>query len=354
MRRRLAAGAGVVVAAALAVAGVAMATRDGSAGTEEAGAAAGPVATATVDRRDLVQREELDGALGWAGARPLAITRQGTVTHLPAEGSVVTRGQALAEVDNRPIVLLHGAKPAWRDLGPGTSDGPDVRQLEENLVALGFAGGLDLTVDEDFTSATAAAVRRWQASLGLEGTGTVGLGDAVFLPGPVRMGTHEVEVGGAAGAVVATVTGTERVVTVALDADRQGLVAEGDGVQVELPGGVVVDATVAGVGATVDVEEGADGTSATVEVTIALDEPEAAGDLDGAPVTVLVAAETADDVLAVPVHALLALAEGGYAVERVLPGDRTELVPVEIGASADGWVEVTGEVAEGDDVVVAG
>ena len=105
----------------------------------------------------------------------------------------------------------------------------------------------------------------------------------------------------------------------------------------------------------------ADDGEATIEVTIALDDPSQAGSFDEAPVTVRVVTDAARDVLAVPVDALLALAEGGYAVERVTgdTGDTggtsgTELVPVEIGAFADGWVQVTGDVAEGDEVVVPG
>ena len=57
-------------------------------------------------------------------------------------------------------------------------------------------------------------------------------------------------------------------------------------------------------------------------------------------------------MLAVPVEALLALAEGGYAVELAHDDGTTSLVAVELGAFADGWVEVTGDVAEGDEVVV--
>ena len=46
--------------------------------------------------------------------------------------------------------------------------------------------------------------------------------------------------------------------------------------------------------------------------------------------------------------------EGGYAVERVGTGPQgaNELVKVETGAFADGWVELSGDVAEGDEVVV--
>jgi multidrug efflux pump subunit AcrA (membrane-fusion protein) len=71
-------------------------------------------------------------------------------------------------------------------------------------------------------------------------------------------------------------------------------------------------------------------------------------------VVVRVVTSAAEGVLAVPVDALMALAEGGYAVERVGtgPDGASELVAVELGAFADGWVEVTGDVAEGDQVEV--
>jgi multidrug efflux pump subunit AcrA (membrane-fusion protein) len=72
--------------------------------------------------------------------------------------------------------------------------------------------------------------------------------------------------------------------------------------------------------------------------------------LDEAPVDVRVATGVAKGVLAVPVSALLARAEGGYALE--LP-DGT-LVPVETGSYADGWVEVEGDgIAAGTKVVTA-
>ena len=61
--------------------------------------------------------------------------------------------------------------------------------------------------------------------------------------------------------------------------------------------------------------------------------------------------QTARDALVVPVAALLALAEGGYAVEVV---DETghHLVGVRLGAFADGLVAVTGDVRAGQHVVV--
>ena len=68
--------------------------------------------------------------------------------------------------------------------------------------------------------------------------------------------------------------------------------------------------------------------------------------------TVRIERSTASAVLAVPVRTLLALAEGGYAIEIVHGGGR-QLVAVELGSFADGWVEISGNVREGDTVVSA-
>ena len=65
-----------------------------------------------------------------------------------------------------------------------------------------------------------------------------------------------------------------------------------------------------------------------------------------------VTAELAEDVLSVPVSALLALVEGGYAIE-VPDGDGTRLIGVDTGMFADGLVEITGDgISEGLEVVV--
>ena len=72
-----------------------------------------------------------------------------------------------------------------------------------------------------------------------------------------------------------------------------------------------------------------------------------------APVDVEIVTDRAEDVLAVPVAALVALAEGGYAVEVDTGGGTVRLVSIETGFYADGLVEVTSSGLEpGDRVVV--
>jgi peptidoglycan hydrolase-like protein with peptidoglycan-binding domain len=278
----------------------------------------------------------------------------GTVTSLPRAGSVVERGGALYRLDGDPIVLMYGSTPAYRALQSGVSDGRDVRELEQNLVALGFDPG---TVDDSFTSSTATAVSDWQESVGLEQTGAVELGRVVFLPGPRRVGEHKTSVGSvlSSGSEVLDTSSTKRVVTVELDASLQEMAHKGDRVEVTMPDGSLGRGRITGVGRVArELESSSADPDAEaqmiIDVTIELRSNRGAGRLDEAPVSVGLAQETRRDVLAVPVNALVARRGGGYGVE--LAGSR-RIVPVRAGMFADGYVEVSGgSIREGTRVVV--
>ncbi len=356
-RRRFLLGAGAASVVPIA-GGAAVVIRDGAdsaAGDPSASTPAG-TATAEVTRRDLAEQEELDGTLGYGDTSQVSLSGAGTITALPALGSVIDRGQTVAEVDGLAVPLLFGDRPLWRQLDANATDGVDIQELETNLVALGFATSDSLTVDQDWTSATTAAVKDWQKSLGRDQTGVVAPGDAVVLPGAVRVSAHPSAVGSPAGGPVLEVTGTTRLVSIDLDATKQSLVSADQAVEVVLPDTTTTTGTITSVGSVAQAGQDSDGDgspdSSTIEVLVALDDPNAGGSLDQAPVTVRVVTSTAQDVLAVPVSALLALADGRYVVERVESDGTTSQVPVETGPFADGWVEVTGDLAEGDEVVV--
>jgi len=278
----------------------------------------------------------------------------GTVTSLPRAGSVVQRGGALYRLDGDPIVLMYGRTPAYRALQSGVSDGRDVRELEQNLLALGFDPG---TVDDGFSSSTATAVSDWQESIGLEQTGAVELGRVVFLPGPRRVGEHKTSVGSvlSSGAEVLDTSSTKRVVTVELDASLQGMAHRGDRVEVTMPDGSLGRGRITAAGRVArELESSSADPNAepqmVIDVTIELRSTRGAGRLDEAPVSVGLAQETRRDVLAVPVNALLARRGGGYGVE--LAGGR-RIAPVQAGMFADGYVEVSGgSIREGTRVVV--
>jgi peptidoglycan hydrolase-like protein with peptidoglycan-binding domain len=311
--------------------------------------------TAKVTTRDLVQTEQVDGRLGYGSTRTVTGGPDGVITALPAEGALVDRGGTLFEVNGGPgPTLLFGDRPMWRRLATGVDEGADVRQLEDNLVALGFADPAVVTVDEKYTSATAAAVKRWQKSLGLEQTGAVEPTDVVFATGPLRIATLKAAVGDRSGAntELFETTGAEQIVSVKLDTGKAGVAKQDAAVTIDLGDDNTIDGTVRSVGTVVQSESGSQGqTSNYIAVVIAIAGGQTAG-LDDAPVTVNFTSSSATGVLAVPVRALLALAEGGYALERVT-ATGTELVPVELGAFAAGYVQVTGKVAAGDTVVVA-
>jgi hypothetical protein len=278
----------------------------------------------------------------------------GTLTAMARSGSVIRRGGALYRLDGDPVVLMYGSAPAYRALGAGVSDGPDVRELERNLAALGFDPG---GVDDSFTSATATAVGDWQESVGLTRTGAVELGRIVFMPGARRVGGQTASLGSVlgAGAEVLDTSATKRVVSIPLDATKQSLAREGAAVTVTLPDGRLVRGRISHVGRVAREEAGSgDDPNAqqqlVIDVTVELRSKRGIGRLDEAPVSVGLASQTRKHVLAVPVNALVARRGGGYGVE--LSGSQ-RIVPVEAGLFADGYVEVSGRgIAERARVVV--
>ena len=319
---------------------------------------AAPDATATVERRDLAQHETVNGTLGYGDTRTLYAQAMGTVTALRKPGTVVERGQALYWVDGKPLTLMYGRVPMWRRLNAATPGGKDIRELERNLVALGYDPDNKIEVDDEWDSATTAAVKRWQKDIGLPRTGSVEPGQIAFLPGPRRIGQLKTTVGAALqpGAEVCDTSSTSRVVDVDLDATKQSLVKEGDKVEVELPDGSTVNGWISSVGKVAESQtdpQTGEASDPTIPLEIRLARRVKTGGLDQAPVDVAIQKDRADNVLAVPVSALLALAEGGYAVEVVDPGGSTHLVAVEPGLYADGMVEISGRgIKKGMKVVV--
>ena len=368
MRRPVRAIAAVAVVG-LAIGAGALATGAGAttAGGSPTPSAATALPTVAVERRTLSERESVDGTLGYGATTAVRSQRPGTVTRLPAEGTVIERGRPLFEIDGRPAaILMYGGRPAWRSLDPRSSAGPDIRQLNENLRALGFDRRTG-RVSSSWDARTTAAVKRWQRHRGVKATGRVELGDVVFLPEAVRVDTLRAAVGDSVGpgTTVFDATASRPVVSTELAAAHRGIVKPGDQVALDLPDGSSTTGHVRSVGAVAHVksnDQAAPGSSskATVTVVVVPDDPAATGLFDAAPVTVRITSRAHPDVLAVPVTALVALKGGGYAVERVASDGTRGYVPVDLGVFADGFVEVTPTgagsgpaLAPGDLVVVA-
>jgi multidrug efflux system membrane fusion protein len=326
----------------------------GAVAQQPAANAALPPATAKVTRATLVETKRVSGTLGYGDPVPINATLPGTITWIAPVGATVQRGEVLFKVNERPVVALYGSVPLYRALGDGTR-GADVQQLEKNLAALGYRG---FTVDSTYNQATAKAVSAWQGDLGLPKTGTVAVGQVVFTPGAVRVAAHAARVGDVLsrdGVSVLRYTGTTRQVTVDLAVADQALAVEGRMVTVTLPDRTAVDGTISQVGAVVTAQGApADATApsattadARIEVTVTIADQEALGSLVAAPVDVDLVSDERNDVLTVPVAALLALPGGGYGVE-VVAGSTSRIVAVTTGMFAAGRVEVSGAgIAEG-------
>ena len=361
MRGRQIAGAGLVLVLVAAGAAAASAGAPGTTHGGAPGAEAGtgspaptPLETATVERRTLQTAADLDGTLGYEGSRAVNAGAPGTVTRLPEPGMLIHRGQALYELDGatRPR-LLYGARPLWRPLGPGIADGSDILQLEQNLKAMGYAPR-GMKVNRHWDAKTTTAVRRWQKATGRTRDGTLDGGDLAFLPGAIRVASVEAQLGASVGpgTPILTASTARRAVSLDIKASRQDLVATGQKVTAELPDGTLVPGTVRSVGRVA--VAGQNGGATTVPVTIDLDPSVKLPDLDAAPVVIHVVTVSHPDVLVVPVNALVALLEGGYAVETVAADGTHMYVAVETGLFENGLVEVAGTgLAVGQTVVVA-
>ncbi|MFG2560920.1 peptidoglycan-binding protein [Streptomyces sp. NPDC048496] len=410
--------AGFILVAAVSTAG---ALGLGGGGTDDKGSVPGRSSEAVQVTRDtLTDQSEVDGRLGHGPEVPFQIKAEGTVTWLPATGRTVRRGEKVLRVNDRPVVLLYGSLPMYRDLGvteaepegganggkdgqddgagsgqgsgsdsgatgdgaanadsagtaraagtprqPTPLHGMDVKQFESNLSALGYSG---FTVDESYTTLTANAVKRWQKDLGLPQTGKVDVGDIVYAPGAVRIAGTSALVGAEASGNPLTYTTTSRMVTVNVPATDTNWAQRGSEVAVDLPDGRSVEGEIASVGKDASSSgasgggdaaggggadgggDGAAGKAATVSVVITFDDQNALGNLESGPVTVRHVVKERKGVLTVPVAALVALAEGGYGLERAGGSEdggggdsgSSRFVPVKTGLYAGGKVEVSG------------
>ncbi|MCP3996633.1 MAG: HlyD family efflux transporter periplasmic adaptor subunit [bacterium] len=264
----------------------------------------------------------------------------GSVIFIPAASEVLAVAVDVGDSVNsgQPIATIATGDPI---------EGGDVRQLEAALTTLGYEG---IVVDGVWDDGTSSAVQAWQADAGLEDDGIVDLGEVVFLSATVRVNEVLASVGSSVnpGSPVLGISSADQFVTFNLPASDQGLVIVGQDVIVEMPDGSDAGGTVIEIDSVATAGQG----EATFGVKVVLDDPSVAAGLDEAPVDVEVISDSVSNVMAIPVSALVALQEGGYAVE-MQAGNGTQLVAVEPGFYADGLVEVeSAGLSVGDMVVV--
>ena len=482
--------------------------------------------TVAIQKGDLAKKEEYNGTLRQTDSKVLNSPMSGVITFVPKEGTIINFGEVLFAVDNKPVILVEGATPFYRTLDLNSDAGPDVLQLEEALVFLGYAAEdfvpnetfdettsnmlnalyVDYKIDtkSEITSAEQVAINlkktevenieqtisdggttlaqvndkkkklddareaaaeestAWKAAdtaienaeqsitllkddtnpqtkekianntrdseiedleqeiekqkrikdlekgkeSGIDATEALAIEtaqkayddtlksyndgvdqaaelakakeeleelelaskSATFSPTnayasetPIIVGSYINDVGSAVvlNSPLYNISSIGIEVVFQVDATDQETVSLGDSVEIELPTNERVPTVITFIDQVVTQTQAGE----FIEVTLEVLNPEEIEAYDQAPVKVFVTTEISENVLYVPVNALLALAEGGYALEvydgaldsgtfEGESGVDTSYVAVEIGVFTDGFVEVKGNISEGQIVVV--
>jgi len=303
---------------------------------------AGEPVTAQVEQTTLTSQVRLNATLTYGDPVELP-AGSGIITALPTAGSVIERGQQVYEAEGRPVVLFQGARPFWRPLSADSEPGTDVKQLEENLAALGF---FSEEPDERFDWVTRQAVRDWQKSLGVSQTGAFSPADVVVTDAPGIRISQVTAALGDEGASPATYTETTLRAVAKLSAAQARELTADTPVRVVLPDGTEIEAALSEVDPGGQPIPGSDqSTSPTATIEFA-DQSEVAGSGPAAVRVIVGDATDQTETLVVPVTALLAVPDGGYAVEVLLRGEIVR-TPVEVGLIADARAQV---LASGSDI----
>jgi hypothetical protein len=160
--------------------------------------------------------------------------------------------------------------------------------------------------------------------------------------------------GGSSAQAILQTTSNQLLVTVDLDATKQSEAVVGEPVTVQLPSGDTVGGRITQVSPIAQSSSSSSGAgsgsgagggassapSATIPVTIKILGRHPVSGLDQAAVSVNFEQQVENNVLSVPVTALLATAGGGYAVQEA--GAPHSLLPVTPGLFAAGYVQVSG------------
>lgn len=316
--------------------------------------------TVAVERTDLSDTTTFTGSLGYAAAQTIKGAGTGTVTQLPHVGDTAERGRALFRVNDRPVPVFFGDTPLFRNLERAGTRGADVAMVEANLIKLGYYQGV---LPKDPHQATLTenmllALKLWQRAMGLEPTGKLAVGQVLVLSGPVRVASVTAKLGDPADEDLLTVTSTSKLVTLPVQAGQVSQLRTGAEAVIVLPtnatapGKVTAIDTDAHSGSAGDSSGGGQGggSGQTIQVTVEPENQRDVRDLDTASVQVRITTTEHKHVLAVPIAALLAVKEGGYALQL---GDGT-LLPVRTGMYTSRLVEVSGTgIREGMRVVTA-
>jgi hypothetical protein len=282
-------------------------------------------------------------------------------------GSLVVGGDVLAEVAGRPLFVFRGSVPVYRDLAPGES-GTDVAQLQQGLASAGFGTGSDML--GTYGPGTAAAVAAFYQAIGYSAVMTTGKTRAgrgamvpdteiMFIPRlPAHVVSYSNSVGQEVSGPLMTLSMGEPKISGQINPTYQGLVRRGT--QVEISGGLATGnsyrGTVDSISGTVKSQgsiSGGDYLPAQISPAVGLPVSSIGQDVQ----ITITSARSNGEVLAVPEAAVFAAASGTTYVTRVTAHGGQVRVPVRIGVTGNGMVQITpvgGAALSAGDRVVTG
>lgn len=314
------------------------------------------VGTVTVAAGDLTLETTARGKLQFASQVEVVATTSGVLTEIPVTGTQLGAGSVVYRVDEKPVFMLSGAMPAWRDFTAGMEPGVDIEQLERNLQSFGY---LSVEPSQEFNWYTKWALHAWTDSVGLKPEQSLSKDQVLFSSQPLVVSKTEKQLGDrvAAGDTLFSATGSTKEVLALLGPAEAELSPVGTPVTIELPNGTSTTGKVTSVGAAEETKS--EDPNATSElllpVRVSLDDQAAASSLSLVSVKLSFGKVLREGVLTVPVDALVPVDQETFALElpRSSPKAEREFLPVEVGTFASGSVEVSGKgVREGLEVTV--
>ena len=126
------------------------------------------VIVAPVEKRTLASEVVVRGTVRYGAPQAVTLATSALkraadiVTAAPTKGAELREGNVAMAASGRPVFVLRGDKPAYRDIGTG-SNGTDVEQLEKALARIGLDPG---PIDGTYDGQTAAAVSTMYANAG--------------------------------------------------------------------------------------------------------------------------------------------------------------------------------------------
>ncbi|MEM7274545.1 MAG: peptidoglycan-binding protein [Actinomycetota bacterium] len=277
------------------------------------------------------------------------VSGAGLVADLAPVGTPIVHGTVLYTVDDIAVPALVDDDPVVAALTDQTFTDTE---LEQALADAGHDPDGEMTIDGTITTATVAAIERWQAATALPITGRTEPRYYAPVAADRVVGSHLTDDGTtlATASPVLTTARSRLAIAVVVEVAEADEFEVGQAVSIELADETVVDGAVTEIGPVVPAAGGQD--TPTVEITIGVTDRTGEDPVEG-PVTVTSAGEVITGATVVPTRALVTLAEGGFAVERVEADGSATLIGVELGTFDDGMVEVVdGDLRPGDEVVV--